>query len=88
MEIEIEGARQVARAMPDAVQVFIVPPSLAELERRLVSRGTDSPADVAARLAAARVEMAAADEFDKVIVNDERTRAALELIDFVSEVVG
>lgn len=88
MEIEIEGARQVARAMPDAVQVFVAPPSVEELERRLVDRGTDLPADIAARLAAAKGEIAAADEFDRVIVNDDRTRAARELIDFVSEMVG
>lgn len=85
MEIEIDGARQVARAMPDAVQVFVAPPSVEELERRLVDRGTDLPADIAARLAAARGEIAAADEFDRVIVNDDRRRAARELIDFVAE---
>lgn len=88
MEIEIEGARQVKLAMPDAIEVFISPPSLAELKCRLVNRGTDSSAEIEARLAAAMDEIAAASEFDKVIVNNDVERAARELIEFVASSIS
>ena len=69
LEIEIEGARQVKRAMPEALMVFLQPPSMAELEARITNRGTDSPERIAARLALARAEMAAAGEFDHILTN-------------------
>ena len=69
LEIEIDGARQVKRAMPHAVMVFLQPPSMSELESRITNRGTDSPERIAARLALARAEMAAAAEFDHILVN-------------------
>lgn len=69
LEIEIEGARQVKEAMPEALMVFLKPPSMSELESRITGRGTDSPERIAARLALARAEMAAADEFDHVLIN-------------------
>ena len=69
LEIEIDGARQVKRAMPDALMVFLKPPSMSELESRITNRGTDTPERIAARLALARAEMAAAGEFDHILVN-------------------
>lgn len=69
LEIEIEGARQVKAAMPEAVMVFLQPPSMPELEARITNRGTDSPERIAARLALARAEMAAAGEFDHILTN-------------------
>ena len=70
LEIELDGARQVRRALPDAVQVFIAPPSREALRARLVGRGTDDPAQVQARLRTAEGELAAQDEFGHVVVND------------------
>lgn len=70
LEIELDGARQVKRARPEAVMVFIAPPSLAELERRLRGRGTDPEAKIQKRLARAREEIRALREFDYVVVND------------------
>ena len=69
LEIEIEGSRQVKRAMPEAMMVFLQPPSMTELESRITNRGTDSPERIAARLALARAEMAASHEFEHVITN-------------------
>jgi guanylate kinase len=70
LEIEVQGARQVREAMPEAVQVFIAPPSEEALRTRLVGRGTDDPEQVEARLATARAELRAQDEFGHVVVND------------------
>jgi guanylate kinase len=70
LEIELDGARQVRRALPDAVQVFIAPPSREALRARLVGRGTDDPAQVQERLRTAEGELAAQDEFGHVVVND------------------
>ncbi|MEY3254830.1 MAG: hypothetical protein RJA01_836 [Actinomycetota bacterium] len=82
LEIEIEGARQVKRAMPTAVMVFLQPPSMVELEARITNRGTDTPERIAARLALARQEMAAAGEFDHLLTNhqvDEVIQALVSL---------
>ncbi len=70
LEIEVQGARQVASAMPEAVRIFIAPPSEEALRDRLVGRGTDAPEQVEARLATARRELAALREFPYVVVND------------------
>lgn len=70
LEIELEGARQVRKTAPDALQIFIQPPSLEELETRIRKRGQDSAAAIARRLARAKVEIASAHEFDVQIVND------------------
>lgn len=83
LEIDLAGARQVRAAMPDARLVFLAPPSFDELVRRLVGRGTESEEERARRLATAEVEMAAADEFDHVIVNDDVQRATDELVAFM-----
>lgn len=69
LEIEISGARQVKEAMPEAIMVFLQPPSMQELEARITNRGTDSAERIAARLALARAEMAAAGEFDHLLTN-------------------
>lgn len=69
LEIEISGARQVKEAIPEAIMVFLQPPSMQELEARITNRGTDSAERIAARLALARAEMAAAGEFDHLLTN-------------------
>lgn len=83
LEIELQGARQILAAEPDAVLVFLKPPSFAELEGRLRGRGTEDAEAVERRMARARVELAAQDEFHHVIVNDDVTRAAGELVDLL-----
>lgn len=80
LEIDLQGARQVRAAMPDARLVFLSPPSWEELQRRLCGRGTELTDAVRARLDQARVELAAAAEFDAVVVNDDVDRAATELV--------
>jgi guanylate kinase len=77
LEIEVQGARQVRASVPDAVQVFIAPPSLQELRTRLIGRGTDDPEGVERRLLVAAEELEAQPEFAHVIVND-RLQDALE----------
>ena len=84
LEIEVQGARQVRDAMPEAVQVFIAPPSIEALHARLVGRGTNSPDDVEARLRTARAELEARDEFSHVVVNDRLETATEELAAIVS----
>lgn len=79
LDIEVQGARQVNEKMPDAVKVFIIPPSLDELKRRLESRGTDTARAVEARLIRARQEYQEADFYDYIIVNDDADKAAAEL---------
>lgn len=79
LEIEVQGARQVNEKMPEAVKIFIIPPSMAELQRRLESRGTDTARAVEARLIRARQEYNEADFYDYIIVNDDAERAAAEL---------
>jgi guanylate kinase len=80
LEIDLQGARQVRASMPEALFVFLAPPSWAELERRLVGRGTEDAEERARRLDTARVELAAEEEFDETIVNDDVRRAAEELV--------
>jgi guanylate kinase len=80
LEIDLQGARQVRRTMPDALFVFLRPPSWDELVRRLVGRGTEDSAQRERRLATARLEMAAETEFDVAIVNDDVRRATDELV--------
>ncbi len=84
LEIDLDGARQVRRAMPEATLVFLLPPSWEELVRRLVGRGTESPEEQARRLETARVELAAQDEFDVLVVNDDVRRAAEEVVDLLA----
>jgi len=79
LEIELQGARQVADALPDAVRIFIAPPSPEALRTRLIGRGTDPPEQIERRLAVAEEELAAASEFPHVVVNDDLDRAIDEL---------
>lgn len=79
LEIDVQGARQVRERAPDATLIFLAPPSLEELERRLRDRGTEDEAQLERRLAAAREEMSDAGTFDLVVVNDEVNRAAEEI---------
>jgi guanylate kinase len=83
LEIEVQGARQVRESLPEAVQIFIAPPSVDALRARLVGRGTDAPREVQARLKTAREEIAAQDEFPYVVTNDRLERAVAELVDIV-----
>jgi guanylate kinase len=80
LEIELQGARQVKAAMPEAQLVFLAPPSFDELARRLTGRGTEDPERVRRRLDVARIEIAAEDEFDVVVVNDDVEAAADRLV--------
>lgn len=75
LEIELEGARQVRQSFPDALQIFILPPSFKELEQRIRNRGQDTEQAIARRLQRAREEIDAATEFDIQIVNDDFGRA-------------
>lgn len=80
LEIDLQGARQVRETMPDALFVFLAPPSWEELVRRLVGRGTESEAERARRLETAVQELAAEEEFDVTIVNHEVHDAAEQLV--------
>jgi guanylate kinase len=84
LEIEVQGARQVRRSVPGAVQVFIAPPSLEALRARLVGRGTDDPAEVERRLGVAEQELTAQPEFAHVVVNDRLEDALQRLTAIVS----
>ncbi len=79
LDIEVQGAAQVLAARPDAVSVFLCPPSLDELERRLRGRGTDAEEKIKSRLATARREYTVAGNYDYIIVNDDAETAAVEL---------
>ena len=80
LKIDLQGARQVRAAMPEAQLVFLAPPSVEELKRRLIGRGTDDEATIRRRLAHADEELAAEKEFDRTVVNDFVERAADELV--------
>jgi guanylate kinase len=88
LEIEVQGARQIRETMPEAVQVFIAPPSLADLRARLVGRGTDGDEEMQRRLSVAEGELAARDEFAHVVVNDRLEDALAELTGIVSAEIG
>jgi guanylate kinase len=79
LEIEVQGARQVADTMPDAIRIFIAPPSEETLRTRLIGRGTDTPEQIEARLQVAKAELAASDEFGHVVHNDRLDDAADQL---------
>ena len=80
IEVDLAGARAVKTALPEAVTVFLAPPSWAELEQRLVGRGTETPEVMARRLATAEAELAAQGEFDVVVVNNQLESACAELV--------
>ena len=80
LEIDLDGARQIRKSMPEAIQIFIEPPSMEELERRLRGRGTEDGEEIARRLETARGEMAARDEFDVRIVNRDVSGATRQIL--------
>ncbi len=84
----MQGARQVRAAMPEAVQVFIAPPSLQALRTRLIGRGTDDAAEVERRLQVAEQELAAQPEFAHVVVNDRLEDALDQLTSIVATELG
>lgn len=84
LEIDLQGARSVRKAMPEAVLVFLLPPTWEELVRRLIGRGTEDSVEQARRLDTAKVELAAQDEFDYKVVNNEVSQAAREVVDLMS----
>ena len=83
LEIDLQGARQVKLTAPDAVLVFLLPPSWEELVRRLIGRGTEAAAEQQRRLTTAKVELAAQDEFDHRVVNHKVSQAAQEVVDLM-----
>ena len=88
LEIEVQGARQIAQTMPEAVRIFIAPPSEEALRNRLVGRGTDDPEQVEARLRTAHEELAAQGEFPHVVVNDRLDDAVEALEEVVRASLG
>ena len=84
LEIEVQGAMQVRKSMPEAILVFVQPPTWEDLEARLTGRGTESNEQVLTRLRMALQEMEAAKDFDHVIVNDDVAQAAHELVSYLS----
>lgn len=88
LELEVQGARQVRRAIPEAALIFIAPPSEAALADRLRGRGTDSAEQVTKRLATAKIELAARHEFDVEIVNDDLDEAIDELTGIVEAAIA
>ena len=83
LDIETQGAFQVKQKRPDALMIFLMPPSFEELERRLVGRGKDSPEVIKNRLKVAEYECSLAGKYDYVIVNDDVERAAQEFLDII-----
>ena len=83
LEIEVQGARQIRETMPEAVQIFITPPSHEALRTRLIGRGTDAGEEVERRLQVAEDEMAAQGEFGHVVVNDRLEEAVEQLVRIV-----
>jgi len=79
LEIEVVGARQIEQSFPSALRIFILPPSWAELERRIRSRGSEKEEAIAKRLSCAKAEIAAADEFDLQIINDDLAKAVISI---------
>ena len=83
VEVDLAGARAMKAAMPEGVSVFLAPPSMQELERRLLGRGSETEAAFARRLETAREEMAARDEFDVTVVSDEPRAVAARLVELL-----
>ncbi|MEY4391196.1 MAG: hypothetical protein RLZZ400_939 [Actinomycetota bacterium] len=83
LEIDLQGARQVKRAMPDALAIFIAPPSWDELVRRLGSRATETEDEQRKRLETAKIELEAQGEFDAVVVNDDVAKCAHEVVELM-----
>ncbi|MEN9747952.1 MAG: hypothetical protein RLZZ603_644 [Actinomycetota bacterium] len=85
LEIDIQGARQVKAAMPEANLIFIAPPSWEELVHRLTSRGTENAEEQARRLETARIELASQGEFDHIVINDEVAECARRIVELMQD---
>jgi len=83
LEIDLDGARQIRKTAPDAVQIFIAPPSFDELEQRLRGRGTETEEQLSARLETAKEELRSQNEFDQVFINDELDKTTQEVLDYI-----
>lgn len=88
LEIDVQGCRQVKSRMPEAIRIFVTVPSLDELERRLESRGTETPEQLDLRLRNAAKELMQAGEYEHIIVNDDVNIASRQLIELVKSYVG
>jgi len=88
LEIDLQGARSVRKVMPEALLVFLLPPTWEELVRRLIGRGTEGAAEQARRLETAKVELAAQEEFDVKVVNTEVSQAAQEVVELMDAPIG
>ncbi|MBH0054146.1 guanylate kinase [Salinibacterium sp. SWN139] len=88
LEIDLQGARSVRNVMPEALLVFLLPPTWEELVRRLIGRGTEDAAEQARRLETAKVELAAQEEFDVKVVNTEVSQAAQEVVELMDAPAG
>ena len=84
LEIDLQGARQVREALPDATQIFIAPPSVGDLRKRLEGRASDLPEQIARRLEVAQTELAAQEEFSRVVVNEDVDAAVEELVELAA----
>ncbi len=85
LELDIQGANQVKKLFPDAVLIFIRPPSLEELGARITKRGTDSQEAIRKRLSSANQELKAASDYDYVVVNDQQERALEEMMEIIRQ---
>ncbi|MFH1830779.1 MAG: guanylate kinase [Pseudomonadota bacterium] len=88
LDIDVQGGMAIKRAFPDAVTIFLLPPSIQELGARLSGRGTDSPEQIKLRLENARREIKFKDKYDHCIVNDDIERASTELADLIKEILS
>lgn len=88
LEIDLQGARSVRKVMPEALLVFLLPPTWEELVRRLIGRGTEDAAEQSRRLETAKVELAAQDEFDVKVINTEVSQAAQEVVELMDAPAG
>ncbi len=79
LEIDIKGAQQVKQQVPDATYIFILPPSLDELENRIINRGSETPESLGRRMASAREEMSFVDKYDYFIINDDLADAVYKM---------
>lgn len=84
LDIDVQGCKQVKMAMPEAVTIFLIPPGISELERRLRSRGTDSEEKMKKRLSRAKMELSEKESYDYIIVNDSVEKAADDILSIMN----
>ena len=83
IEVDVNGAAQIRKKMPEAISIFIMPPSLKELKRRLILRGTETAEKIEKRMAEAPLEIGRANEFDYIVINDDPIKASAEFISII-----